>query len=285
MGQHQRNARPPPGACHAGATPGNMRFVGSLREPLPVPPDRKPTRLNLSRRDGTALVSFLQTTAGNTAVQRLLTPDAVLQRYRKKGSMNFGAADAGTLIEQEFKSKSKQPWISLITVVFDSVVKDSNGVDTPTGTATATYFSNKHSLGSFSVSVNGGPRGLRSDPGTFTVHRIEGLGYNDAGNAAQIAADKGEAALEGPKRGAHRRYTKPEVGKTPMEVSASMHLAVFYNRGEALHMGPLDLASHGCVHVANTDLALLTQLNYHSVIGRTKVRVSYTGPAKATFTR
>jgi hypothetical protein len=262
-----------------------MWTMGSLREPFAVPPDRKPTRLVPAGRGGTAGVSYLQTTAGNTAVQRLLTDEAVLQRYRKKGSMNFGAADNGTLIEQEFKSMSKQPWISLITVVFDSVVKDSNGVDTPMGTATAAYFSNKHALGSFSVSVNGGPRGLRSDPGTFFVHRIEGLGYNDAANAAQIAADKGVGALEGPKRGAHRRYTKPGVGETPMDVSASMHLAVFYNRGEALHMGPLDLASHGCVHVANSDIALLTQLNYHSVIGLTKVKVSYTGPAKVTFTR
>jgi hypothetical protein len=259
--------------------------MGSLREPFAVPPDRKPTRLIPASWGDATGVSFLQSTAGNTAVQRLLTGDPVAQRYRKKSSQNFGAADNGTLIEQEFKSRSKQPWLSLITVVFDSVVQDKNGIDTPVGTATATYFSNAHALGPFSVAVNGGPRGLRSDPGTFFVHRIEGLGYNDAANAAQIAADKGVGALEGPKRGKHRRYTKPAVGKTPMDVSASMHLAVFYNRGEALHMGPLDLASHGCVHIANTDLALLTQLNYHSVIGRTMVKVSYTGPAKATFTR
>lgn len=259
--------------------------MGSFREPFAVLPEQKLTKLVPVARSEAVGLNHLQVTAGNAAVQRLLNDMKVLQRYRKKGSMNFGAANSGTLIEREFKSKSKQPWISLITVVFDSVVKDSNGVDTPMGTATASYFSNKHALGSFSVAVNGGPRGLRSDPGTFFVHRIEGLGYNDAGNAAQIAADKGVGALEGPKRGANRRYTKPGIGETPKDVLASMHLAVFYNRGEALHMGPLDLASHGCVHVANSDLALLTQLNYHSVIGITRVKVSYTGLAKATFTR
>lgn len=66
-----------------------------------------------------------------------------------------------------------------------------------------------------------------------------------------------------------------------MDVAASMHLAIFYNRGEALHSGDLNVGSHGCVHI--DDFAALTQLNYHSVIGRTKVKVNYSGAAKAAF--
>lgn len=226
-------------------------------------------------------LSALQRSVGNHAVQRLLAGDLVVQPYRPKTAMNFGGADAAALIESTFKSQRKEPWLSLITVEFDSVVADSNGIDMPKGIATATYFSNAPALPSFSVEVTGGPRGLRSDPGNFTVGRIEGVGYNDPTNAAAIAADQGEGALEGPKRGAHRRYTKPTVGQTPMDVSASMSLAVFYNAGEALHFAPPNVASHGCVHVV--DFGLLTQLNYHSVVGLTKVKVSYTGAAKAAF--
>ena len=195
--------------------------------------------------------------------------------------MNFGAADTGALVEASFKSASKQPWISMVSVDFSGVTVDSNGDNIPTGTATATYFANPHALASFSVPVAGGPRSLRSDPGTFTVHRIEGVGYNDPAAAADLAATKGLGALEGPKRGRHRRYTKPTAGQTPMDVLASMHLAVFYNRGEALHHGDLSTGSHGCVHVG--DFAALTKLNYHSVIGRTKVKVTYSGVAKAAF--
>jgi hypothetical protein len=244
-------------------------------------PDRTSSVSSTAKTDSANLLSFLQRSAGNDAVQRLLAVDPVVQRYRRSGAMNFGAANTGTLIERTFKSRTKQAWISLITVDFDSVVTDANGVDMPRGTATATYFSNPHAMASFSVTVTGGPGGMRSDPGTFTVHRIEGIGYNDPTAAAQIAAARGAGALEGPKRGAHRRYTKPTAGQLPINVSASMHLAVFYNRGEALHIGDLDQASHGCVHI--DDLVRMTQLNYHSVIGRTKVKVSYSGAAKTRF--
>lgn len=227
------------------------------------------------------LLISLQRSVGNRAVHGLLAGDVPVQRYRRSGSMNFGAVDAPPLIETSFRSRKTQPWISLLAVEFDSVVTDADGTDMPKGTATATYFSNPKALPSFTVTVTGGPSGMRSDPGTFTVHRIEGVGYNDPTAAADIAATHGPGALEGPKRGAHRRYTKPTAGQLPRDVLASMHLAVFYNRGEALHNGDLDLASHGCVHVG--DFGLLTQLNYHSVIGRTRVKVGYSGAAKARF--
>lgn len=227
-------------------------------------------------------IRMLQRQAGNQAVQRLLGDPVVAQRYRRKGAMNFGGADTGALVESNFTSTKKQPWISLISVNFNGVIVDAFGQNIPTGTATATYFSNAHALPAFSVGVAGGPRSMRSDPGSFTVHRIEGVGYNDPTAAADIAARLGAGALEGPKRGKHRRYTKPQVGQKPMDVAASMHLAVFYNRGEALHNGDLTVGSHGCVHI--DDFPALTQLNYHSVIGRTKVQVTYSGLAKAAFT-
>jgi len=38
---------------------------------------------------------------------------------------------------------------------------------------------------------------------------------------------------------------------------------------------PHELSSHGCVHVDWASDAAIKQLNYHSVIGHTKVDVSY----------
>ena len=227
-------------------------------------------------------LTALQRTAGNRAIQQLLTTPQTVQRYRPAGSMNFGAMDSGTLREESFKSKKNQPWISKIDVNFDSVVTDSTGVEMPKGSATATYFSNAHALPTFTVATTGGPGGLPTKQGTFTVTRIEGVGYNDPTAAEVIANAQGESALEGPKRGAHRRYTKPTAGQLPSQVSASMHLAVFFNKGQALHTGDLNLASHGCVHVFDSKL---TQLNYHSVVGRTTVNVKYSGDAKRKFAR
>ena len=117
---------------------------------------------------------------------------------------------------------------------------------------------------------------MPSDPGSFFVHRIEGVGYNDPGAAAAMRP----ADLEGPKRGGLRRYTKlTKSGGRP----ASMHLAVFYNRGEAFHIGSNDLASHGCIHIDSANWDTMTQLNYHSVVGRTKVEVTYSGAAGKVF--
>lgn len=254
-------------------------------------PDDRPAAGAVTARTGRApagpllsAMADVQATAGNRAVQRLLAADAPVQRYRRRSSHNFGAADTGTLVEQTFhrrRDRTRKPWIETIEVAFTDVVTDVDGVDMPKGTATATYFSNAHALSSFSFVITGGPLGMRSDPGRFTVHRIEGVGYNDPTAAADIAATQGAGALEGPRRGRHRRYTKPGPGETALDVAASMSLAVFYNRGEALHFGDLDVASHGCVHVDDFDG--LTQLNHHSVIGRTRVHVSYSGAAKATF--
>ena len=67
--------------------------------------------------------------------------------------------------------------------------------------------------------------------------------------------------------GWRKRYTK-NLG------SGNMNFAVFYNRGEAIHMGPLGDSSHGCVHVDWGQFERMRKINYHSVVGKTKVRVT-----------
>lgn len=230
-------------------------------------------------------IQGLQTVIGNQATQRLLRGErntdahisSLIQPYRKKGAFNFGVSNTSTLKEDSFRfkrDKRNKPWIKKIVITFDKVKTDSNGDEIPEGQLVATYFANKETLADITLTVTGGPKGLKSDPGTYTVHRIEGEGYNDPAAAAATPASK----LEGPKRGGRRRYSKPDP--ITGQRSASMNWAVFYNRGEAIHDGFLDVGSHGCIHV---DSSSLVQLNYHSVIGHTKVTVKYSGAAKTKF--
>ena len=100
----------------------------------------------------------------------------------------------------------------------------------------------------------------RTDAGSFTVHRIEGIGYNSGTFSGRVGVDYQASEREGPRK----RYSK--------DLRGNMDFAVFYNKGEALHGGPIDVSSHGCVHVDWTDIK---RLNYHSVIGLTKVKVKY----------
>lgn len=238
-----------------------------------------PSRRALVEDSGHPLTA-LQSAAGNRAVQRLLADEVAVQRYREKTAMNVGAMDGGTLVESPFRNAKKQPWISLITVESDSVVPDASGVDMPEGTATATYFANPAALSSFS----------------FEVDRWAARSAQRSG-ALHGGPDRG-SRLQRPRcRRRHRRQTRrrsaggtqarrapavhqPTPGQNRATLLASMSLAVFYNAGEAFHNAPANVASHGCLHVVD---AKLIQLNYHSVVGRTKVNVKYTGAAKAVF--
>ena len=178
--------------------------------------------------------------------------------YRKKDSFNFGAVDNAVWKEQEFTDPDSQPWIKQINIRFTGKVKDGADNDTSTGTMEVIYHTNGHELANFTISISGGSVQVgRSDAGSFTVHRIEGWSYN-SGTYSDLSD----------KVGPRNRYTK-DLGP------ANMHLAVFYNRGEALHLGPINESSHGCVHVGPGDVIRMRQINYHSVIGRTKVKVSY----------
>ncbi|BAY24869.1 OmpA/MotB domain-containing protein [Calothrix sp. NIES-2100] len=190
-----------------------------------------------------------------------------IRRYRNTGAFNFGKQDDATLIEDSFnvkKDKETKPWIKQITVEFDSLKTDSGGNKYSSGTASVQYHDNPVKLPDFSFTVSGGSQTLgKTGSGTFTVSRIEGIGYNSGTASGQPGVDFDLANREGP----NKRYSK--------DLAANMSYAVFYNKGEALHAGPLNFSSHGCVHVDWTNLATIKQLNYHSVIGLTKVKVKY----------
>jgi Domain of unknown function (DUF4157) len=197
--------------------------------------------------------------------RRLSAPFGVVQPYRAKSAFNFGRNDSATMKEEEFKDAKTQPWIETVSVKFDGSTTDTNGDVVPTGTATAEYLANAAALSSVSVPVTGGSTSIGlTDGGSFTVTRIEGVGYSDV----PLSPPEGE--------GPRRKYSRT--------LAASMSYAVFFHRGQALHIGALNLGSHACVHMG-TDAAAwdrMRQINYHSVVGRTKVRVSYDPAALST---
>ena len=168
--------------------------------------------------------------------------------------------------------KETKPWIERITVEFTGSRTDSDGFTYSTGTATVRYHDNAAKLPGLTLSISGGSPGQlgRSDPGSFTVTRIEGYGYNSGTASGTAGVDFEWSERE---KGKNWRYsTKDPVTK---ERDANMSFAVFYHGGEALHAGSLDDSSHGCVHVDWNNEDLIKQINYHSVVGLTRVMVSY----------
>ncbi len=228
-------------------------------------------------------------------------PADVVRRYRRAGSMAFRERDMSyseprinlgtwppsisltprTLTEEPFdvrRDKETKPWIEQVDVVFSGTQTDADGRVFAIGTAQARYYANPFAWNDFTLQVSGGSGRMRTDPGSFTVHRIEGYGYNSGSASGTPGVDFDWSDREQRRRGTlDQRYTKkdPLTGARP----ANMSFAVFYNGGEALHAGPLDLTSHGCVHVdwatVDTGWSAMQQLNYHSVIGLTKVTVRY----------
>ncbi|GAA1996280.1 hypothetical protein GCM10009777_36300 [Microbacterium pumilum] len=199
---------------------------------------------------------------------------SIVQRYRPKGSFAFGERDTLALVERGFDvktDKETKPWIQLVEVEFTGTNTDVDGAVFSTGTATVSYYGNAVKLPGFVLSISAGSAGMRTDAGSFTVSRIEGFGYNSGSASGTPGVDFKWSDREGP----NKRYTKKD--STGFRAS-NMSFAVFYNKGEALHAGPLDLTSHGCVHVDWGNEDAIKQLNYHSVIGLTKVKVSYKGP-------
>ncbi|MGA6828050.1 eCIS core domain-containing protein [Nitrospira sp. NS4] len=178
-------------------------------------------------------------------------------------TFNFGAADTVGLVEDSFtlkKDKETKPWIELITVTFAAKSTDSDGEEYWVGSGVAQYYNNAAKLPDIGLNLSGGPvGGGKTKSGTFTVKRIEGIGYMSSkySDEYEPAATKGKG----------RRYSKDKQG--------NMNFAVFFYGGQALHSGPVDLSSHGCVHVDWTDETNMQQLNYHSVVGLTKVKVKY----------
>lgn len=225
----------------------------------------------------------------------------VVHRYRRSGTMAFAERDTSymepqihfggvvptisltrrDLVEDSIdmtKDKETKPWIERVDVDFDGTATDSSGNVFSTGNARATYYGNPVAWRDFTFGVSGGSGRMGTDPGSFTVHRIEGYGHNSGSASGTPGVDFDWSDREPRKKGTHdHRYTKkdPVTGTR----SANMSFAVFYNRGEALHAGPLDFTSHGCVHVDWTTVgagwSAMQQLNYHSVVDWTKVKVRY----------
>jgi hypothetical protein len=198
-----------------------------------------------------------------------LAPGDQIQPYRNKKSFNFGVADDPGIgiIEDSFlykRDKNTKPWIEKITIKLTSKKTDSDGNSMWIGDATAQYFNNPVKKLDLSLTVSAGSREVGiTDAGSFTVKRIEAIGYNSGSFSGTPGRDFKLSEREGPKK----RYSK--------NLSGNMNFAVFYNKGEAIHSGPVDLSSHGCVHVDWSNETIIRQLNYHSVIGLTKVTVSY----------
>ncbi len=228
----------------------------------------------------------------NDTLQR---KENVIQPYRSKKAFNFNTdpndpfkKNVGSLQEDDFsakKDKETKPWIQKIYIHYNGVVQDSAGDWVPTGYLLASYFPNSvmspdlFPMGRgvvitipkfLSLSVTGGKHSEGfTDAGKFTVTRIEGVGYNDKPFTKSDGGDLDKSKGEGP----NQKYAK--------DLNSSMSYAIFFKGGQAIHSGALDIGSHACVHVdwggsADTgDTSKLQMLNYHSVVGMTKVIVDY----------
>lgn len=126
--------------------------------------------------------------------------------------------------------------IKKITVTFTNAIRDANHHVMPHGTALVTYGDGS----TLSVEITGGAHvptyGITDAVINHRVIRKGGAGYKN-----------------------HKGQPMP--------------YAVFYNGGEALHVGKLDHISHGCVHVG--DSMKMMKINQDSVTGSTRVSVFY----------
>ncbi len=208
--------------------------------------------------------------ATSLLVQQKQVPIDQIQPYREKEGFNFGRGTAvGTYVEETFNDPKTQPWISKIEIVFKTKTVDAKGNEYWKGDLTANYHPNGNEptapLGApFTIPISGGGKdqGWTDKGDKFVVRRIEGVGYNSGKYSEPFGPGERESG--------NWKYSKPKPDGT---IDANMHYAVFYNGGEAIHAGGLDVSSHGCVHVDNMEAMKL--INYHSVIGRTKVSVKY----------
>lgn len=187
-----------------------------------------------------------------------------IHRYRKKGhwkSIHHGTKNWGTLKEDNFdieKDIETKPWISQITVNLIRNTDTTDGKPEWIGTAHAEYYKNpvKWDDFYFAVSAGSAETGNTTEGEDFTVTRLEGVGY--------MSGKYSKKYVPTSTKGWGKKYTDADL--------ANMHWAIFFHGGEALHGGPREERSHGCVHV---DLAPIRQANYHSVVNLTKVKIKY----------
>lgn len=126
--------------------------------------------------------------------------------------------------------------IAKVDVTFTSAIRDANNHVMPHGTAIATYGNGN----TMSIEVTGGAN-------------VRTYGITD------VVTD-------------HPIYLRCQKIFRNSK-NQPMPYALFYNGGEALHVGRLDRISHGCVHVG--DEAKMKKLHDDSVTNVTKVTVRY----------
>ncbi len=187
-----------------------------------------------------------------------------IQRYRdpkSSHSINYGVGEESFDMQKDKKTK---PWIELVTVNLTSKKKDVDGTDYWVGSGVAKYYNNAVKLPNIVLNLSAsGWKTKDSQP--FTVIRIEGPGYMST-KFSNPEDQKPEELVSETGWGA--RYKK--------DLRGNMNYAIFFDGARALHSGPVDTSSHGCVHVDWDDHgASMKQLNYHSVAGLTIVVVKY----------
>jgi hypothetical protein len=187
-----------------------------------------------------------------------------IQRYRdpaSSNSINYGAGEESFDVK---KDKDTKPWIELVTVTLPLKDKDVEGNDYWIGSGIAKYHDNAAKLPNIELNLSASRSKLK-DSKYFTVTRIEGPGYMSS-KFSNSEDQKAEDLVS--KTGWGARYRK--------DLGGNMNYAVFFDGARALHSGPVNMSSHGCVHVDWDDKeASMRQLNYHSVVGLTKVVVKY----------
>jgi hypothetical protein len=207
-----------------------------------------------------------------------------VQRYRDvktadKPLKNWGTIDdpkAG--LAEKSSPAAGDPVIETIGVKFTGNASDklNAGELLVTGTLTAKYRA-KDKRSDIDIPVTGGtsadrPFGLTDSLKGTSVHKIQGPGYNDQplkkGAGGQPAA-AGETS-------SHYVKQTGTAGHAAFDFPSSMGLAVYFQGSQAIHLGDKSFGSHACIHVdwsANKDQMRL--INYHSLIGFTKVTVEY----------
>jgi hypothetical protein len=231
-----------------------------------------------------------QTSAGRKLIAHELAHvaqgggDNQVRRYRdvkksERAIRNWGAIDdpkAG--LEEKAAPGKGDPVIESIHVKFDGSAADSlnKGELLVTGTLTAKYRA-KDKRADIVIPVTGGssaaiPFGLTdSIKSGATVHKVQGPGYNEK-------AVTGKPDAQPDPKGEFSHYVKQTstVGHAAFDFASSMGLAVYFKGAQAIHLGDKTQGSHACIHVdwtANKNQMRL--INYHSLIGTTKVTIEY----------
>lgn len=201
-----------------------------------------------------------------SAASPVTTPaDGSLHRYRPPGAFSSAQLDDDVdpfFQETAFTDPATQPWIEKIDVLFNRTT-NTGSENIPSGELVATYAPNAVAFAPVRASISGGSPGfdLTHIVKNRKITRIEGFGYND------VPFKKG--AGQGPKN-------KYAVQDAAGMFNASMHYALFFKAGQAIHAGSLTVGSHACVH---SDIGPMRQINYHSVRNKTVVNVDYTPSA------